>query len=170
MIKSTSVEFTLTKSFIKVSFWKQQYISLRFIWNRTWFFLQHYFGRHLPLATSRSSRPEVFCKEDFLRNFVKFTGKHLCQSLFFNKVAGLRPATLLKKRLWHRCFPVNLTKFLRTPFFIKHLWWLLLYLLHTWDKLNVRKTFRRRLGHPMCFQFTSCVQGISNLRSYLLKI
>ena len=24
-------------------------------------------------------------------NFAKFTGKHLCQSLFFNKVAGLRP-------------------------------------------------------------------------------
>ena len=33
-----------------------------------------------------------------LRNFAKFTQKHLCQSLFFNKVAGLRPATLLKKR------------------------------------------------------------------------
>ena len=27
-----------------------------------------------------------------------------------------RPATLLKKRLWHRCFPVNFAKFLRTPF------------------------------------------------------
>ena len=26
------------------------------------------------------------------------------------------PATLLKKRLWHRCFPVNFAKFLRTPF------------------------------------------------------
>ena len=26
-----------------------------------------------------------------------FTGKHLCQSLFFNKVASLRPATLLKR-------------------------------------------------------------------------
>ena len=24
--------------------------------------------------------------------------------------------TLLKKRLWHRCFPVNFAKFLRTPF------------------------------------------------------
>ena len=51
-----------------------------------------------------------------LRNFAKFVGKHLCQSLFFNKVAGLRATTLLKKRLWHRCFPVNFTKFLRTPF------------------------------------------------------
>ena len=33
--------------------------------------------------------PEVLCKKRFLRNFAKFTGKHLCQSLFFNKVAGL---------------------------------------------------------------------------------
>ena len=52
-----------------------------------------------------------------LRNFTKFTGKYLFQSLFFNKVSGLRPATLFKKRLWHRCFPVNFVKFLRTPIF-----------------------------------------------------
>ena len=77
-------------------------------------------------TTIRSSRPEVFRKKGFLRNFAKFTGKHLCQSLFLNKVAGLRPATLLKKRLWHRCFPVNFVKFLRTPFLTEHLRWLLL--------------------------------------------
>ena len=51
-----------------------------------------------------------------LKDFTKFTGKHLCQSPFFNKVAGLRPATLLKKRLWQRYFPVNFAKFLRTTF------------------------------------------------------
>ena len=55
-------------------------------------------------------------KKGDLRNFAKFTGKLLCQSLFINKVVGLKPATLLKKRLWHRCFPVNFAKFLRTPF------------------------------------------------------
>ena len=38
---------------------------------------------------TRSSRTEVFCKKGVLRNFAKFTGKYLCQSLFFNKVAGL---------------------------------------------------------------------------------
>ena len=38
----------------------------------------------------RSSRPKVFCKKGILRNFAKFTGKHLCQSLFFDKVAVLR--------------------------------------------------------------------------------
>ena len=37
----------------------------------------------------RSSRPDVLCKKGVLKNFAKFTGKHLCQSLFFNKVAGL---------------------------------------------------------------------------------
>ena len=50
--------------------------------------------------------PEKFCK---------FTGKHMHQSLFFNKVSGLRPATLFKLRLWHRCFPVNFAKFFVTP-------------------------------------------------------
>ena len=56
-----------------------------------------------------------------LRNCAKFPGKHLCQSLFFNKVAGLRPATLLKNSLWHRCFPANFAKFPRTPFLTEHL-------------------------------------------------
>ena len=43
--------------------------------------------------------------------------KHLCQSLLFNKVASSRPATLLKKRLWHSCFPVNFAKFQELPFY-----------------------------------------------------
>ena len=68
------------------------------------------------LPDVRSSRPEVFCKKGVLRSFAKPAGIHLCQSFFFNRVAGLRPPTLLKNRLWHRCFPVNCAKFLRTPF------------------------------------------------------
>ena len=75
---------------------------------------------------SRSSRPKVFCKKGIVRNFGKFTGKHLCQNVFLNKVADLRPATLLKERLWHRCFSVNFAKFLRTPFLTERLRWLLL--------------------------------------------
>ena len=63
---------------------------------------------------NRSSRPEVFCERGVLRIFTKLTGKHLCQSPFFNKVAGLR------------CFPANFVKFLRTPFLTEHLQGLLL--------------------------------------------
>ena len=68
----------------------------------------------------------MFCRKGVLRNFAKFTRKHLCQSLFLNKVVCLRPATLLKKRLWHKCFPVNFAKFLRTHFSTEHPRWLLL--------------------------------------------
>ena len=35
---------------------------------------------------------------------------------------GLKAATLLKKRLWHRFFPVNFVKFLRTTFSIAQIW------------------------------------------------
>ena len=82
----------------------------------------------------------MFCKEGVLRNFTKFTGKHLCQILFFNKVAGLPVPEYLfnkvagvsrcyfiKTRLWHRCFPVNFVKILITPFLTEHLWWLFLH-------------------------------------------
>ena len=47
-----------------------------------------------------------------LNNFVKLPGKHLCWCLFFNKVAGLRRAFLLKKR--HQCFSAIFAKFLTT--------------------------------------------------------
>ena len=77
----------------------------------------------------RSSRPEVLNKKGVARNFTKFTGKHLCQSIFFNKVANLRPATLLNMRLWHKCFPVNFMKFIRTPFLQNTSGRLLLFLL-----------------------------------------
>ena len=53
----------------------------------------------LKFAANSSSHSEMFSKKGVLRNFAKFTGKHLCQSLFINKVAGLRRATLSKKRL-----------------------------------------------------------------------
>ena len=35
---------------------------------------------------------------------------------YLGTLVCLRPATLLKKRLWHKCFPVNFGKFLRIPF------------------------------------------------------
>ena len=43
-----------------------------------------------PSTLIRSSHPEVFSKKVVLKNFAKLTGKNLCRSLFFNKVAGLK--------------------------------------------------------------------------------
>ena len=64
----------------------------------------------------KSSQWRCSLRKGVLGNFAKFTWKHLCQSLFFDKFAGLGPATLLKKRFWHRCFPMNFVKLLRTTF------------------------------------------------------
>ena len=75
-------------------------------------FSVHLFHRTPPAATSE--------KKVLLEISQKLTWK-LCHSLFFNKVAGLRPANSLKKRLWHRCFPVNFVKYLKNTIFTVHL-------------------------------------------------
>ena len=67
-------------------------------------------------------RPDVFLKkvkvflEISLRNFAKFTGKHLCQSLFFNKVAGRRLLGAVSRRCFERKSVLKIlqTKFSRT--------------------------------------------------------
>ena len=66
----------------------------------------------------RSSRLAVFRKKDALENFTKFTGKHLCQSLFFNKVPGITPATLLKKRL-AQVFSCEFCEIFKNTFFYR---------------------------------------------------
>ena len=48
------------------------------------------------------------------------------EKVFFEILQNSRPATLLKKKLWHSCFPVKFAKFLRTHCFTEHLQWLLL--------------------------------------------
>ena len=68
----------------------------------------------------RSSRPDVFYEKGVLRNFAKFTGKHLCQSLFFNKVAGaayhfIKKKTLAQVFFCEFCEISKNTFFYRTP-------------------------------------------------------
>ena len=78
----------------------------------------------------KSSRSEVFCKKGVLRNFTKFLGKHLCQSLFFNKVTGSGLNT----------------------FFYVFFWWLLL-LLRVKESLFIRfldQNIRGTCGYKYC--------------------
>ena len=63
---------------------------------------------------------------DILQNrvvkiFAKFTEQHLCWSLFLIKLQPSGLELFLKKKLQHRCFPLNFVKFIRTPFFTEHL-------------------------------------------------
>ena len=66
---------------------------------------------------------EKILKQGWIKRHLPF--QDVLYHLYFS--TGFRPATLLKKRLWHRCFPLNFAKFLRTPFFTEHLRWLPLY-------------------------------------------
>ena len=66
-----------------------------------------FFSYNFQTFLYRSSHRRCFVRKGVLRNVAKFTGKHLYQSLYLNKIADLRSATLLKKRLQHSCFPVN---------------------------------------------------------------
>ena len=70
----------------------------------------------------KSSHQRCSVTKGVLTNFAKFTGKHLCQSLFFDKLARLNPCNFILKRLWYSCFTVNFANFLRTPSVTEHLW------------------------------------------------
>ena len=52
---------------------------------------------------------KCFCDDYNLKGLMQ-------QPTFHNNLDRSGPATLLKKRFWHRCFPVNFAKFLRIPF------------------------------------------------------
>ena len=71
----------------------------------------HIFGK---IPRGRSSYRRCSLRKRVLTNFVKFTGKRL------------NPPTILKKKLWYRCFPVIFAKFLRAPFLQNISGWLLL--------------------------------------------
>ena len=62
----------------------------------------------------RSSRPEVFCEKVVLKIFAKFTGKHLCHSLF--------SATLLKKKAQAEVFSCEFCGIFKSTFFTEHVW------------------------------------------------
>ena len=74
----------------------------------------------------RSSRSQMFFKIAVLNNFA-------------NPQENICVGVLIEKRLQHRGFPVNIVTFLRTAFFIEHLWWLLLF----FDVVRNRLVFSR---------------------------
>ena len=82
----------------------------KIIYNFVWIYL------------GRSSRPDVFCKKSVLRNIAKLTGKHLWQSLFFNKVSGLCKEKDSGTGIFSEFCEISNNTF----FFTEHLRWLLL--------------------------------------------
>ena len=75
------------------------------------------FHQNKDLLNLRSIHRWCSVRKGVLRNFTKFTGKHLWQK---------------KEETLARCFAMNFVKFLSTPFCIEHLWWLLFELVNIW--------------------------------------
>ena len=96
------------------------------IWSNTWnshcvkrVCVQSLSGSYLPafgLNTDRSSHLRCSVRKSVLGNFAKFTGKNLCQSLFFNKVA-----TLFKKQTLAQLFSCEFCKSSKKTFFTEQL-------------------------------------------------
>ena len=94
-------DFLLIKAveYFRSKLWTD-FIILILLWQGGHFNKSHRYFLRLHIDNNRSSGPEVFCEKGVLKNFAKFTEKHLCQIPFFNTVAGL---TLLQYRLWQAC-------------------------------------------------------------------
>ena len=69
----------------------------------------------LEVILIRSSHQGCSIKKGFIRNFTKFTGKHLCQSLIKTLIKTLNK-NFIQKQTLAQVFPVNFAKFLRTSF------------------------------------------------------
>ena len=76
------------------------------------------FDLYLNYTGCRSSHQRCSIKEAVLKNFAIFSEKRPMLESFQNKVAGLRLATLSKKRFQHRCFPVSI---FQDTYFEEHL-------------------------------------------------
>ena len=64
-----------------------------------------------------------FVKKSVLRNFEKFIRKHLCQSILFNNVTGLRPeiCNFIKKATPEQLFFCKLCETSKNTYFAEHL-------------------------------------------------
>ena len=60
----------------------------------------------------------MFCEKGVLRKFAKFTGKHLCQSLFFDKIAG-GACNFIKKETLAQMFSCEFCKISKNSFFFR---------------------------------------------------
>ena len=58
-----------------------------------------------------------FLWEELFWNIPQDSQELPVQESYFNKAAGLQPTILLKKRLQHRCFAVNILEFFTTVLF-----------------------------------------------------
>ena len=84
------------------------------------YYQDEYTGLDQDVFWRRMSKASIFVlikaswrhlEDVFWRRRRKASSRSLQDAFIKRNVCCLRPATLLKRRLWHRCFPVNLRNF-----------------------------------------------------------
>ena len=99
------------------SFWSANFVGTIMEQRRIWDPSKH--------PRWRGNHSGVFCKKGVLKNFAKFTGKHLRQRLFFNKVAG-GTCNFIKRETLSQVFSCKFCKIFKNTFFTEPPQWLLL--------------------------------------------
>ena len=84
-------------------------------------FLRYLKSNNCTHVETKKSEQKIVIDHVIMSRYLQYTCLHIKITFIFlvlgtSDGSRKRPATLLKKRLWHRCFPVNSAKFLRTPF------------------------------------------------------
>ena len=88
-----------------------------------------------PLKKSKSSRSQMFSEISSNKNFVIFTGKHLCWGLFLIKLQAFRPATFLKRDS-NTGVSCGYCEIFKNSFFRENLRWLLLTVLPQYSEVS----------------------------------
>ena len=109
---------------IRIRFWEGRWwwIHLFLVDDKLHFFqIFRFFGLYfncvlMSCDISEAATIGVLWKKVFLE-MSQNSWENNCARASFNKAAGFRPASLLKKIFWHRCFLVKFAIFLRTPFY-----------------------------------------------------
>ena len=106
---------------------KKDQVSFKFYDVAAWLI----FWCFVPVGKRSNSGSQMFYKTDAITNLAIFTRKHLCWSFFL--------INLIKKRLQHRCFPVNIAKCLSTVTYIERLLFIKLFqnFMRWWNSLDV---------------------------------
>ena len=113
----------------------------------------------------RSIRPEVFCKKGVLKNFTKFTAKHLGQSLFFFYICRPQACNFIKKETLAQVFSWEFCQTFKNTFVIEDLWCPLLP-----SQMFLKYSSRISIEREILFRFKEAVVQSCSVKTVFLKI
>ena len=115
-------------------------------------------SRRLNSTADRSSCPEYSVKK-MCWKFLQSSQENTCAEVFFEQSCRPEVFNFIKKKLQHRCFAVNFTKFLKTPIQLEVWerlpldWFINAKILNGFYKLSIIFSVECRGNSPPCYLF-----------------